>query len=70
MNVKNIKAEVQILSQLSAGYCLFRILIRRRQHPHVNRSFHLTAKPPDFAVFQHAQQFCLRGRRHFANFVQ
>ena len=39
-------------------------------HADVDGRFHFASQPADFVIFQHAQQFRLGGRGHFADFVE
>ena len=70
MNVKHVQAEIEILPKLAVRNSLLGIFIGGREHAHVHRRFGLAAQAPDLAVLEHAQQLGLRGRRHFADFVQ
>ena len=70
MNVEYVQAEIEILAQLALCYSLLGLLIRRGKHAHVHRRFHLAAEPAHFMVLQHAEQLCLRRRRHLADFIE
>ena len=70
MDVKHVQAEIEILAKLAVRDGLFGVLVGGREHAHIHRRFGLTAQPPDLAVLEHAQQLGLRGRGHFADFVQ
>ena len=70
MNVKHVQAEIKILAQLAVGHGLLGFFVGRGEHAHVHRRFHFAAQAPHFVVLQHAQQFGLRRRGHFADFVE
>ena len=70
MNVEHVETVEQVLAQMAIGNGLAGVLVRSSDHPHVHRSFRLAAQPAHFMIFQYAQQLRLRGRRHFADFVQ
>jgi len=64
------KRKYQILAQLSAPTCLFRIFVCRCQDAHVERGVSLLLPAPDRTILEDAQQFRLSRRRHLANFVK
>src|SRR5579859_1846949 len=70
VNVKDVQAEVEVLAQLAVADGLLGIFIGRGDDANVDGSFGFAAEAADFAVFENTQEFGLRGRRHFADFVE
>ena len=70
LNVEDVQAIEKIIAQMALGDRIFRNLVGRGQHAHVDRGFALAAQAAQLAVFQHAQQFGLRADRHLADFVE
>ena len=70
VNVENVEAVVKIVAQFAAGNRFFGNFVGGRQNADIHRGLHLAAQPAQFAVFENAQQFGLRGHRHFADFIQ
>src|SRR5579871_2565200 len=70
MDVKHVQPEVKVLAQVTIGDRLLGILVGRSQHSDIHWGFYLASQPPDFPVFQHAQQLSLSLRRHLADLVE
>src|SRR5690348_4811063 len=70
VNVKNVQAEVKVLAQLAVADGLLGIFVGGGDDAHVDGRFGFAAEAADFAVFENAQKLRLRGRRHFANFIE
>ena len=65
-----LRRKIEVLAQMSVADGFFGIFIRGGENADVHRRFALAAKAADFAIFQYAQQFCLRRRGHFADFIE
>ncbi len=70
IDVEDIQPEIKILPQMAAADRLFGIFVRGREHAHIHRRLGLASQPADLAVFQHAQEFRLRRRRHLADLIE
>ena len=70
MDVENVQAEIEVLAQMPIGDGLFGIFVGGGDHADVHGRFHFAAEAADFVVFQNAQQLGLRGRGHFADFIE
>ena len=64
------QAEVQILAEVALlDFCL-EVLVRRRDHAHVDVDRLRRSQPLDLAFLKHAQHFGLRLQAHVADFVE
>ena len=64
------QAVQEIASEFTVCYCFLRIAICRRQQSHVDLNLFPAAETAHRALFDNAQQFCLKQRRHFSDFIQ
>src|SRR5690606_21906224 len=65
-----VQPVVEVLAELAAGDHLFKILVRRGNHPHVRLLRLVAADPLEGALLQHTQQLDLHVHRHVADLVE
>ena len=70
VDIENVQAIVEVISQFAARYRFFGDLIGGGEDANIDGSLDFASQPPQFAVFEDAQQFGLRSDGHFANFVE
>ena len=67
---KNIDAVEEVAAKFIALNQLLEIAVRGDDDAHVHLDGFVAADALDFTFFEHAQQFCLHGHGHVANFVE
>jgi hypothetical protein len=66
----HVQAVKQVLAELTVAHPLFEILVRGRDHPHVDANRRLAADAIKLALGQHAQQPRLQRSRHVADLIE
>ena len=64
------RRKVEILAEVALLDLLFEVLVRRRDHAHVDVHRLRRSQPLDLALLQHAQHLGLRLQAHVADFVE
>ncbi len=59
VNLEDVQAEEQIVAETAVGDAPFQVLMRRRQHAHIQSLRLIAAHRQDFVMFQDAEQFDL-----------
>ena len=62
--------EEEVLSELTPGDELSKILVGRSDHPNIDCHGFPAAHTVDFLFLQDAQKFCLKERGHFADLIE
>ena len=70
VNGHHVEAVVQILAEASRRDLRLDVLVRRREHAHVDLHRLRAADARHHAVLQHAQHLRLRGEAHVADLVE
>src|SRR6185369_9159449 len=70
MDRKDIQPVIEIFSEGSALYCLFKIPVCSGYHPDINFDALCPTDAPDRMILQNPQKFCLHGRFHLPYFIE
>ena len=67
---QHVQTIVQIAPEATFGHFLFEVAVRRGDNPHVDANVLGTADALERLLLEKAEQLCLKGRHHLADFVQ
>ena len=70
LNAEDVETIEQIAAEFAFGNGLLRMAIGGGEQSHVDFDLFATAETSYRALFDHAQEFRLEQRRHFADFVE